>query len=379
VRNTSATFRRAVSRRETGEAFLVLLTIDHPDRLPDLTDSELRGAWLNSEVAKTPDDYSSAGDDMTEVGGPLEYPAEGVTLDGSTQHLKRSEAAWRPDSLGTISAWVKPSGVGSEQVIFSSSDEAGNDKRFQLAISASDLLEVRQENADTADVVEGDTTFAADTWYHVTLVGDGASYAIYVDGVAETLTVTSGTNSGDWLGDTADRDNVMIGAYEELAGVSGDLGGTVRDVRYYSRAMSSREVFALYRAGLFTPIRVVNNTRPVVSEGKQYVAFPFQVQLPDERDDRVTGVTLRIDNVDRSIVTALRQVTTELSVSLSVILDSDPDVVEVGPYLFSLKRANYDANVVSGEMEYEDVLREPMPGHTFTPSFFPGLFSGVSS
>jgi hypothetical protein len=379
VRNTSATFRRAVSRQETDRAFLVLLAIDHPDRLPDLADSELRGAWLNSEVAKTPDDYSTAGDDMTEVGGPLEYPAEGVTLEWSSQHLKRAESAWRPDSLGMVAAWVKPSGVGAEQVIFSSSDEAGNDKRFQLAISASDLLEVRQENSDTADVVEGSTSFAADEWHHVALVGDGASYALYVDGVAETLNVVSGANSGDWLGDTDDRDNVMIGAYEELAGVSGDFGGTIRDLRYYSRAMSSREVYAMYLASLFTPIRVVNNTRPVVSEGKQYVAFPFQIQLPDERDDRVTGVTLRIDNVDRSIVTALRQVTTELSVSLSVVLDSDPDVVEVGPYLFSLKRANYDANAVSGELEYEDILREPMPGHTFTPSFFPAIFSGVSS
>jgi hypothetical protein len=379
VRNTSATFRRAVSRQETSEAFLVLLTIDHPDRLPDLADSELRGAWLNSEVAKTPDDYSTAGDDMTEVGGPLEYPAEGVTLDGSSQYILRSEADWRwSDEVGTISAWVKRGAAGVAHVIFSSADEASSTRYLFVSISSADRLEVWQSNNDGFQQMTGSTTLSADTWYHVVVTSDGSEWFMFVNGVAETVTPTNGVNNGDWLADTDNRDNITTGVLKRNT-ESTFFNGTIRDLRYYSRAMSSREVFAVYLASLFTPIRVVNNTRPVVSEGKQYVAFPFQIQLPDERDDRVTGVTLRIDNVDRSIVTALRQVTTELSVSLSVVLDSDPDVVDVGPYLFSLKRATYDANVVSGEMEYEDILREPMPGHTFTPSFFPAIFAGVSS
>jgi hypothetical protein len=357
---------------------LTLLEIDHPGRLPDLADSDLRGAWLNSEVAKTPNDYSAALDHMTEVGGPMTYPAEGVTLDGATQHLKRAEAAWRPDLLGTISAWVNLSGIGAEQVIFSSSDEASNVRWFQLAISATNLLEVHQEDNDVADVVEGDTVFAASAWRFVTLVSTGAAYLLYVDGVAETLNVTSGANGGDWLGDTSARDNVMIGAYEELAGVSGDFGGTVRDVRYYSRALSSREIYSDYLAGLFTPIRVANNTANIHQSGKLYLPFPFQINMPDEREDRMPNVQLRIDNVNQQIITALRQLDTAPTVALSVVLDSDPEVVEAGPFNFTLRRGTYDANSVVGDLEYEDVLREPIPGHAFTPSDFPAVFAGVS-
>lgn len=376
-RNTSATLKRAVSRAQTDRAFLTLLEIDHPDRLPDLADSYLYGAWLNSEVAKTAEDYSTAEDDMTAVGAPT-YPAEGVTLDGATQHLKRSEAAWRPDLLGSISAWVYLSGIGAEQVIFSSTDEASNVRRFQLAVSATNLLEVYQEDNDAADVVEGDTVFAASAWRFVTLVSTGSAFILYVDGLVETPTVTNGANSGDWLGDTSARDNVMIGAYEELAGVAGDFGGTIRDVRYYARALSSREVYSLYRAGAFTPIRVVNNTVSVHKEGNVYLPFPFQINMPDEREDRMPNVQLRIDNVDQQIVTALRQLDTAPTITLLVIMDSAPDTVEAGPFLFTLRRASYDVDSIVGELEYEDILREPIPGHTFTPSDFPGVFAGVS-
>jgi hypothetical protein len=376
-RSVSTALARAISRQQTDRAFLTLLDIDHPDRLPDLADTDLRGAWLNSEVTKTPNDYSTADDDMTAVGSPT-WPAEGVTLDGATQHLKRSEAAWRPDAVGSVSAWVNLASVGAEQVIFSSTDEASNVRRLQLAISATNLLEVHQENNDVADVVEGDTVFAADAWRFVTLVSTGTAYVLYVDGLSETLTVTSGANGGDWLLGTTLRDNVMIGAYEELAGVSGDLDGTIRDVRYYSRALPSREIFSLYKAGLFAPIRVVDNTVNVHKGGNVYLPFPFQVTMPDEREDRMPNVQLRIDNVDKQIVDALRAIDTAPTVSLSVVLDSTPDVVEAGPFLFTLRRGTYDVNSVVGDLEYEDVLREPIPGDTFTPSNFPGVFAGVS-
>jgi hypothetical protein len=125
------------------------------------------------------------------------------------------------------------------------------------------------------------------------------------------------------------------------------------------------------------PIRVVNNNRPVGSGGDLYQAFPFQVKLPDERDDRMSTVTLRIDNVDQQIVAALRQLSGAATVTLSVVLASAPDDVEAGPFSFTLSRASYDANAVVATLEYEDVLREPIPGDKFTPTNFPGMFTGA--
>lgn len=376
MRNTSSTLRRAISRQQTDRVFLVLLEIDHPDRLPDHADADLRGAWLNSEVAKTPNDYSPAADHMTAVADPT-WPVEGVTLNGSSQHLERTESDWRPDTIGGVTAWIKPAAVGVDQVIFSSADEGGTVRYFCVRLSAGNKLQVVQRDNDTADIVEGSTVFVADEWKFVTAVGVGDSFALYVNGLAETLNVVSGADNGDWLGKTTLRDNVVIGALKRSS-ITERFEGTIRDLRYYSRAPSSREVYSLYRAGLFTPIRVVNNTVSVPASGKLYIPFPFQVNMPDEREDKASGVQLRIDNVDQQIVDALRQLDTAPTVSLSVVLDSDPDTAEAGPFLFTLRRASYDAGSVVGELEYEDVMREPIPGHTFTPSDFPGIFAGVS-
>ena len=125
---------------------------------------------------------------------------------------------------------------------------------------------------------------------------------------------------------------------------------------------------------LETPIRVVNNTKDIVSLGETYIAFPFEIALPDEDPDSVVRVTLRIDNVDREIVKNLRTVSSPLAVSLEVVMASSPDIVEAGPFNMTLVTAEYDALTVTGELAFEDVLNEPFPGHAYVPGDYPGLF-----
>jgi hypothetical protein len=157
---------------------------------------------------------------------------------------------------------------------------------------------------------------------------------------------------------------------------------TSATLRAAVNAQQTGEVFLVIleidHADMVTPIRVVNDQISVMSGGDYYAAFPFQVQMPDESDDTMPFVTLRIDNVDQQIVTALRQLTSAPTVTLSVVLASDPDTVEAGPFTFSLAQATYDANAVAATLTYEDVLSEPIPGDKFTPNNFPGVFAGVS-
>lgn len=122
-------------------------------------------------------------------------------------------------------------------------------------------------------------------------------------------------------------------------------------------------------------IRVCSNDRPVVSNGYTYVPFPFEIVLPDDSEDGVSRVTLRIDNVDRRIVSEVRDVTSgAISVRLFVVLASTPDVREVGPLLFTLRDVEYNATTVEGTLLHEDVLNESFPRDSFTPARFPGLF-----
>ena len=116
------------------------------------------------------------------------------------------------------------------------------------------------------------------------------------------------------------------------------------------------------------------NTQDVISRGNTYWGWPFEIALPDETDDALPTPQLRIDNVDRRIMQGVRLLTTAPSVLLEVVLASTPDVVEAGPFPFTLRGVEYDALVITATLAPEDVLNEPAMQYRFTPQTTPGLF-----
>ena len=141
---------------------------------------------------------------------------------------------------------------------------------------------------------------------------------------------------------------------------------------------STREVLlALLKIdhpNLVTPIRVVNNLQPITSQGYTWAAFPFEITLPGEAEDELPVMTLRIDAVDRQIITAVRNLQGAPDITLDLIVASQPDVVEVSFVGFKLKNVSYDNLTVEGELRLEEILSEPSPAHAMTPFGFPGLF-----
>jgi hypothetical protein len=75
----------------------------------------------------------------------------------------------------------------------------------------------------------------------VAVVSNGTSYKLYVDGQEEGLTVTGGANSGDWLDDTDQRDNITIGVLKRAA-LDDFFNGIIDEVRIYKRALSANEI-----------------------------------------------------------------------------------------------------------------------------------------
>lgn len=133
-------------------------------------------------------------------------------------------------------------------------------------------------------------------------------------------------------------------------------------------------LLTLSHPDIFTQ-RFVNNNANIVSRGETYVAYPFDITLPDDRDDEAVRVRLSIDNVDRSLVLAVRSINSRPpTFTIEVIRAAAPDVVEVGPFRCSLHNAEWDQFVVSGELAYEDTQNEPFPRFKYTPDRFPGLF-----
>ncbi len=205
------------------------------DVAPDLTDTSLVGAWLNTTVRgrSLGTDASPAGDDLTPVGKPTNAPVGVHLVAASLQYLRRAEAAWRPDSFGVISAWIKLDSVGVIHRIFTSADEAADNDYWAFGVTAANLLSVEANIGGVARSVVGDTTLVADRWYRVSAMTDGGTWALYVDTNRETVTPGGAGNDGSWLSDVPNRDNVCIGALRTNS-ILQYFDGTIKDVRYHA-------------------------------------------------------------------------------------------------------------------------------------------------
>ncbi|MDK1020033.1 MAG: fibronectin type III domain-containing protein [Candidatus Hydrogenedentes bacterium] len=213
--------------------------------LPDITDPNIHGAWLNHAVRGTAEDYSPDEDDMTAVGSPT-FPAVGVTLNGSAQYLRRAEAGWRSgDSVGTLEGWVTRDSLGVFDAIFCSSDEAGALNFFVIFIDdVTNVLRVNTKNGGATLDNRGTTVIPA-ARTHIAIVSDGSNYLFYVNGVVDTLGIEEG--SGEWMADIDLRDNVVIGALVRNS-VALEFDGTLDDLRYYSDVRTPAEILADFNA-----------------------------------------------------------------------------------------------------------------------------------
>ena len=120
--------------------------------------------------------------------------------------------------------------------------------------------------------------------------------------------------------------------------------------------------------------RYTDNYEDVQSGGNTYTASAFYATLPDDIEDRIPDVMISVQNVDRAIITDARSATSPPDASISIVLQSDPNVVEVGPFKFKIRNINYDALTLSGVLKYEDILNEQFPTCSYTPQTFPGIF-----
>lgn len=148
------------------------------------------------------------------------------------------------------------------------------------------------------------------------------------------------------------------------------------------KAMFARETDEVFLATMrishasFATIRIVNNTEPVVRSDGTYQPFPFFMSLPDDTDDQVPQVEVKFDNIDGTITDAIRTISGDKpKCSFDIVLASSPDVIEAGPFNFSILEATYDSATISCTLGFEeDVLNQSCPQGTYTPSNSPGLF-----
>jgi len=124
-------------------------------------------------------------------------------------------ARWRDsDTQGTIAGWIQTIYTAGSQTIFATSD-TGTDVNFlQLRLVATTgFLEIVQRDGGALNQITGDVSCTDGVWHHCVVTGNMVDWILYVDGVVQGLTVTSGANTGNWFTAIFDiRDNISTGA-----------------------------------------------------------------------------------------------------------------------------------------------------------------------
>jgi hypothetical protein len=132
-------------------------------------------------------------------------------------------------------------------------------------------------------------------------------------------------------------------------------------------------LITISHVSLAEDICVVNNKVAITSNGIEYIAFPFDIQLPDSKEDSQPSAKLTISNVSREIGQAIRLISTPPSVKIAVVRQDTPDIVEAQFVGMRLNNVKYDMMTVSADLEFEDLTREEFPSLKFSPSVFKGV------
>jgi hypothetical protein len=105
----------------------------------------------------------------------------------------------------------------------------------------------------------------------VTLVHNGTSASIYLNGTFATGAFTNSTDKTFWLDDSTEFDVATIGALNKNNGITNYTSGSIRDLRIFNKALSESEVLELYNYGPYDP------ALPTLSNFTVYSEFPNRI------------------------------------------------------------------------------------------------------
>jgi hypothetical protein len=213
----------------------------------------------------------------------------------------------------TLSAWVKPSVAGGSQTANAGIISKGNLnlESFSLYMSGGKFATIFHNAAGSGtESVSGTTTPAANTWYHVVATvlepkGNATAEAIvWVNGVRE-----SGANANTYTTVYSSTLPTVIGCRADASGnFTLPFQGTIDEVRIYSRALSTNDVFQLYTNNAVAPI-IATQPRNVTCYSNDTAAFSvalnpvrslvasYQWQLNGTPISGATSSTLTLANV----------------------------------------------------------------------------------
>ena len=160
-----------------------------------------------------------------------------LSFNGSTAYITMNNpTALQLTGALSLSAWVNPTSVSSNQDVIAKDGVSGN-YGYRLYIDSSGKPNFEVSSDGTAvTTVTGDTALSPGTWYHlVGVYNPGNSLTIYVNGVQQGQTTSSVPSS--IYNSTA---NFLVGA--ENAGATNNFNGTIDEVKVYAGVLTADQI-----------------------------------------------------------------------------------------------------------------------------------------
>lgn len=142
-------------------------------------------------------------------------------------------------------------------------------------------------------------------------------------------------------------------------------------------AQRSRDPFliglGITHADMATPIYIVRNRESIVSAGREFVAYPFEIKWPND-DDEVPQTQISVANVSRTIGKKLEALITPAAFTIELFLASDPTTAQRTVTGLNMTQASWNFMAVTMTIHKRPFWQEPYPKLRVTRRDFPGLF-----
>jgi len=144
-------------------------------------------------------------------------------------------------------------------------------------------------------------------------------------------------------------------------------------------AVNSEEIpfvlLEISHSELSSPVRVINDTQDLTSNGNLYIGCPFRALMPDDFENQLPKASIAIDNVSKDLMYWIEQSggAKGSTVRFMQVMRSRPDLIE-WEITINLYNISCTPKEITGELGYENLFTKPAVSMQYRNSNSPGIF-----
>lgn len=126
---------------------------------------------------------------------------------------------------------------------------------------------------------------------------------------------------------------------------------------------------------LSTPVRVINDTQDLTSNGNLFIACPFRFSMPDDFEGQIPKARIAVDNIGRDLMYWIETSGggDGSTIRIMQIMRSRPDLIE-WDQTFSMFNVVANMQEISAELGFENLFSTPAIKCQYRPDNSPGIF-----